>query len=315
MEQQQIPKNMKKYIIAYRYLLDVLDEYQEDIVTERRENCHPQRRQEIRNRIARRCRKEAREVFSRIPRQEKRYRGLRWVRRLCWLGGCLSLGLAVVLLLEAVVCHQVFWCLFGLIALTSNRIFDKISGIAQDHLVWSIMETEYKPVKTVWSEEQKQLLPERLHSCIQPLSCTVEPQDCIRGKLKCFCGSEVFSVWRHPTAGYLRAVCPDCKREIVLFDEHLDAHHADGKAQQYFPNVLEMALCRSCKSELHGVTLTIVCDEERTFFQENPAQLTEESGFCMLFQMHCADCGMLTGEGRYVWNAQTQQAEEEERQA
>lgn len=314
MEQQRIPKNVQKYMVAYRFLLDTLDEYQEDILTERRKDCHPQRRQEIRERIARRCRKEAHEVFSRIPRQEKRYCGLRWVRQLCRLGGAVSFALAVAFLLKTAVQQEMIWFLLGLIALTANRIFDKLSRIAQDHLLWIIMENEYQPTKTVWGEEQKQLLPERLHPYVQPLACSVDPRDCIRGKLKCVCGGEAFSVWRHPKKGYLRAVCPDCKREIVLFDEHLDAHYADGKAQQYFPNVLEMALCRGCKSEIHDVTLTVISDEERTFFQEQPERLTDNSGYCILFQMHCADCGQMTGDGRYVWNAETAQTEEEEQQ-
>jgi hypothetical protein len=315
MEQQSIPKNIQKYILAYRFLLDALDEYQEDIAAERQKDCRPERKQEIRERIARRCRKEIREVFSRIPRQETRYRRMRWGRRICWLGSGLSLALSVVFLAVTIAQQQTLPFLLGLIMLTGNRIFDKISDIAQDHLLWSIMENEYQPTKTVWSEEQKQLLPERLLPYLQPLSCTVNGNDCIRGKFRCHCGAEHFSVLRHPTEGYLRAVCPNCKREIVLFDEHLDARHADGQAQQYFPNVLQMAWCRSCKNKLHHVILTVLSDENRTFFQEKPVELTEESGYCMLFQLYCAECGQMTGDGRYIWNAKTAQSEEEERQA
>ena len=47
MEQQQIPKNVQKYVIAYRFLLDALDEYQEEILEVRRTDCRPERRKEI----------------------------------------------------------------------------------------------------------------------------------------------------------------------------------------------------------------------------------------------------------------------------
>ena len=36
MEQKKIPKNVQKYIIAYRFLLDALDEYREEILEFRR---------------------------------------------------------------------------------------------------------------------------------------------------------------------------------------------------------------------------------------------------------------------------------------
>ena len=285
MEQQTLPKNVQKYIVAYRLLLDALDEYRDSIVAERREDCRPEYRQEIRNRIARRCRREGREVYRRIPRQEERYRGTRSIRRLCWLGDTVTLAVGLYFVLDGLWNRSVLWILFGLIALTGNRIISKLSGLAQDHLVWTIMETDYTAKETVWDAEQAQLLPERLHPYVQPLSSRVDPQDCIRGKLKCLCGGEAFSVFRHPTEGYLRAVCPDCRREIVLFDEHLDARHADGNAQQYFPNALEMALCRRCQSELHHVVVTVLSDRQRSFFGTQGSEVNEDSEYCLLFRL------------------------------
>lgn len=311
MEQQQIPKNVQKYVIAYRFLLDALDEYQEEILEVRRTDCRPERRKEIQNRIASRCRREGWEVFNRIPRQEKRYRGLRWIKWLCWLGASVGLAFAIVLFVQAAMNRQLVLLLAGLIGLTVNRIFDKGLAIAQDFLVWSVMAHDYQPHKTVWSESQVQLMPQRLRQYVEPLSCTVEPEDCIRGRLRCLCGCTAFSMWRHPTEGYLRAVCPDCKREIVLFDEHLDTRGADGQAQQYFPNALQTAICRACGSELHRVTVTVLSDAERSFFQEKPVQTLEGAGYCILFEMHCASCGLLTGDGRYVWNPEDEREEEQ----
>ena len=310
MEQKKIPKNVQKYIIAYRFLLDAMDEHREEILESRRKDCRPERKKEIRERVASRCRREGWEVFRRIPRQEKRFRRLRWIKWLCWLGGSAGLGCSIALFIQAAVSRQLIFLLIGLIALTVNRICAKGLAVAQDVMVWSVMEHDYQPHQTVWSEKQKQLLPERLHPYVEPLSCTVEPEDCVRGRLRCLCGSTVFSMWRHPTQGYLRAVCPDCKREIVLFDEHLDARGADGQAQQYFPNALQTAVCRICESELHRVTVTVLSDAERSFFQEKPVP-TAESGYCILFEMHCASCGQLTGDGRYLWNPEDERKEEQ----
>lgn len=311
MEQKKIPKNVQRYIIAYRFLLDAMDEYREEILETRRTDCRPERRREIQNRVASRCRREGREVFQRIPRQEKRYRRLRWIKWLCWLGESAGLVFAVALFVQAALSRQIILLLTGLIALTVNRICDKGLAAAQDMLVWSVMAHDYQPHQTVWSQQQKQLLPARLHPYIEPLSCTVEPENCVRGRLRCLCGSTALSMWRHPTEGYLRAVCPECKREIVLFDEHLDARGADGKAQQYFPNALQTAVCRFCESDLHRVTVTVLSDAERSFFQEKPIH-TADGGYCILFEMHCASCGQLTGDGRYLWNPEDERKGEQD---
>ena len=313
MEQQKFSPKLQRYILAYRMLLDAFDEYQTEIMQIKQPNCRPEKRGETRNRILMRCSEEARQVFRLLPRQEGRYRGIRWM-------GWLTRVLEGLCLLGAVGCaaplvytRQMIWLLLALICLTCSRICSKLTALLRDALAWNILQNDYQPCRTVWSETQQQLLPQRLIPFAQPLTCSVDPDNCIRAKIQCSCGGEWFRVWRHPQQGYLKATCAECGREVVLFDEHLDARHADGNGQQYYSNALEMALCRSCRSEIHRVMLTVASDAQRTFFHADAAD-SEDSGYCILFRLFCAECGAPSGEGQYFWCREWDEEEQEETQ-
>lgn len=247
-------------------------------------------------------------VFHRLPWQEKGYRRF-------WIGGLLLRLLSVLTLLGAVggavqairLTRPAVWLVLALISLTMNRMAAKASGALRDALVWKILSEDYQPMETAWSDKQQALLPSRLLPFAVPLSSSVDPDNCIRLKIRCSCEGEQFRVCRHPEQGFLVATCVSCGREIVLFDEHLDSHRADGQAQRFPVKELQMAVCRSCGGEAHRVILTVASDEQRSFFQAEMDSDGAESGYCLVFQMFCAACGASSGDGTYFWSKEWEQ--------
>ena len=318
MKKQRISKKMNRFLAEKEVVLDCIDEYQEEMQALQSRKEDRAQRASVYNRVARRCTKESRALLSTLPWKAKEYRYLRMIE-------AAAAGLTALLVMGAAggayqAIKLSLWsiaALLGVMVIVLLRLASKIHGLLCDLLVWNILRREYQPEKTVWNEEQRMLLPKRLLPYVQPVRSSVEPENCIRSKLRCTCGATRFSVFRHPKNGYLRANCASCGREIVLFDEHLDAHHADGKAQHYAISELQMAACRSCGRGTQQVIITAVSDKDRSFFHAGGDSATEEnaaeeSGYGLIYQLYCTECGALCGDGTYFWSKDWEQEQKED---
>lgn len=317
-KKQRISKKMNRFLAEKEVLLDCMDEYQEEIQALPRRKEDRAEQASVYNRIARRCTKESRALLSTLPWKAKEYRHLRMIE-------AAAAGLTALLVMGAgggayQAVKLSLWSIAALLGVTVVvllRLASKIHGLLCDLLVWKILRREYQPEKTVWSEEQRMLLPKRLLPYVQAVRSSVEPENCIRSKLRCSCGATRFQVFRHPENGYLRANCASCGREIVLFDEHLDAHDADGAAQHYLLRELQMAACRSCGRGTQQVIITAVSDKDRSFFRAGGENTTEESaaeesGYGLIYQLYCTECGALCGDGTYFWSKDWEQEQKED---
>ena len=312
-KKKRISKKMNRFLAEKEIVLDSLDEYQDNIRMMRQRQEDRALRADLYNKIATRCKKEGRILLGLVPWGAKDYRSI-----LLW--EFLYAGLTALLVMgagggayEAVRLSR--WSiavLLGVTLLVLLRLASKVHGLLCDVLVWKVLRREYQPEKIVWNEEQRMLLPKRLLAYVQPVRSSVEPENCIRSKLRCTCGRHAFHVFRHPENGYLWATCSVCGEEIVLFDEHVDAHHADGEAQHYAISELQMAACRSCGSGTQQVIITAVSDKDRSFFQPEGEITVEESGYGLIYQMYCTECGALCGDGTYFWSKDWEQEQKED---
>lgn len=313
MRWKRTSKKMKRFLDEKEILLDCVDEYQEEILELRKNKGDRAQRAALNNKVANRCKKESHALFRMLSWGVKGYRGL-------FLGAHCLTALTVLLVMGAVggavlTGRRGQWLYalpLALIAVVLVRLSQKIYGLLCDMLVWNLMKKDYHPENVVWTQQQTMLLPERLRPYVVPLRSSLEPENCIRSKLRCTCGGQSFRVLRHRQNGYLEAVCCECKQEIVLFDEHLDAHDADGQAQSYPWNALEMAACYSCVTMELQVVITVVSDTNRSFFQRGEITSTMESGYGLIYQMFCAYCGELRGDGSYFWSNDWEKKKEEE---
>lgn len=313
MKGNRISRKTSRFLAEKETLLDRLDDYQEELQALRRREDDRQLRAVLFNKMATRCKREGRILLGLMPWGAKEYRSL-----LLW--EFLYIGLTALLVIgagggayEAIRLSR--WSIAALLCVVVFvllRLASKIHGLLCDILVWRVLRLEYQPVSTVWSAEQQALLPKRLIPYMQPVANSVDPNNCIRGKLRCACGGHAFRVWRHPEKGYLTAICDSCGKEIVLFDEHLDSHGADGAAQHYFVHSLQMAQCPRCGEETHQVIVTVVSDQERSFFASQPTKSTEESGYGLIFELFCSTCGTPSGDGSYFWSRDWEQSNEQE---
>ncbi len=308
MEQKPLPRKIQKYIVAYRFLLEAIDEYREEMRLVQSDDCREEQKKEIYDKVTNRCRDEGKVLFRLLPREERSCRWQRRLRNLCRVLEYAMIGLCGLSIGEAIHYRQLILLLIAAVFFTGNRICGKVIDILQDKVVWKAAVEMYQPKTVAWNESQRMLIPKRLRENVKPLLSEVDPDNRVRAKIVCICGSEKFRVYRHPEQGYLKAVCPDCGRELVLFDDHLDTHEADGQGQSYFANNLQMALCASCKNETHQVILTIGSDEHRTFFG-NSDEGSGNSGYFLMYQMFCSACGLNAGDGQYYWSGEEEEAE------
>lgn len=299
MEQNKPSKRLQRYIIAYRMLLDALDEYQPEIVQLRRRDCEEEQRRTLRNHIASRCSRESRNVFRLIPREETRFRGIYMLGILLKVLSYIGTGGVGVCLAGIADGDTTLWLAMALACAVSSRVFSKLAAYQCDRLLWFIMDNDYRAAKTVWADDQKMLLPKRLNDLTVPITSSVDTKNSIRAKLRCTCGTEEFHAYRHPEQGYLEAECTRCGRRIVLFDEETDAFGAHGQPQEYSHEQLQMAQCRHCRSDAHRVVMMVMSDKNRKFFFP---EREGEGEYGILIQMHCAECGAQSGDGTYYWD-------------
>lgn len=313
MKWKRTSKKMQRFLEEKEVLLDCIDEYQEEIQTLQRQKSSRSQRAALYNKIASRCTKESHALIGTVSWRAKGYRHLLLAEHgMTALTVLLVMGAIGGAVLTGRRGQWLYALPLALIAVVLVRLAFKIYGLLCDILVWKVLERDYRPQPVTWTEKQNMLLPERLRPYVVPLRSSVEPDNCIRSKLQCTCGGKGFRVLRHRTNGYLKAVCSECKQEIVLFDEHLDAHDADGAAQYYPWNALEMAACYPCVNATLEVVITVVSDSDRSFFQAGAIPPTTESGYGLIYQMFCAHCGELCGDGTYFWSNDWEKKKEEE---
>ncbi len=92
----------------------------------------------------------------------------------------------------------------------------------------------------------------------------------VTGTIKCECGNELFEVYESNERQFVKLICSECSKEIILFDAGKDGWDGFVCKTDYIDRnkPFNKVVCSKCNSSLYHVVTTISSQGKQDFYDE-----------------------------------------------
>lgn len=120
-----------------------------------------------------------------------------------------------------------------------------------------------------------------------------------KGSIKCYCGSETFSVYQSNNKMIVKLICQNCNKEIIVFDKGHHGWNGFVCKEDFLDRSqpFEKVICEKCEADTSGVLVMISSQGKQDFIDEcmsNDDSFSEDDwvdGFEWInISLRCAEC-------------------------